>query len=259
MKHFTRVLWLATLNIPLLVAAAGLQTASVSAVPAAPAATTQAAGCDPAGGTEQQLLLPSWGDQAGWADPNQYEDILTADLDGERCTAADAVDHTTRGGRLERRAAEQEARRWLETEDVAPSDHSIETLLDVGNGPTGADRVGTCQRIEPDDLHHEHSRARTGPHQLVDFLHDTVAPGQPTELLIRHLALVAVIEGLLIRHGCDGSPDHCAPAPDLTGQNSRSTRRARSAFAVAEDADERHHLAVVATQVVREREPTAVS
>jgi hypothetical protein len=73
----------AGLAAALMVAAAGLQTAPVSAVPAAPAATTQAAGCDPAGGNELQLLLPAWGDQAGWANPNQYEDILTADLDGD--------------------------------------------------------------------------------------------------------------------------------------------------------------------------------
>lgn len=64
----------------LVVAAAGIQTAPVVA---APAATSQSGGCDAAAGTDVQLLLPSWGDQAGWANPNQYETILTADLDGD--------------------------------------------------------------------------------------------------------------------------------------------------------------------------------
>jgi hypothetical protein len=52
---------------------------SASATTTAPAQT--AGGCDGAGAGE--LLLPAWGDQAGWANPNQYSTILTADVDGD--------------------------------------------------------------------------------------------------------------------------------------------------------------------------------
>ena len=71
------------LAVLLVVVALGLQTAPTSAAPATTTAAAQAQDCDAAGGTDLQLLLPAWGDQAGWANPNQYEDIVTADLDGD--------------------------------------------------------------------------------------------------------------------------------------------------------------------------------
>lgn len=73
-----------------IVAAAATLTAAIamgapaSAVPsAAPNAASNEYPCTTPAPADQPLLLPAWGDLAGWASPTQYETILTADIDGD--------------------------------------------------------------------------------------------------------------------------------------------------------------------------------
>lgn len=69
------------LVLALLLAAATLPIAAV-ATTAEPAAA-QSFPCGNPQPADLQLLLPAWGDLAGWASPTQYETILTADIDGD--------------------------------------------------------------------------------------------------------------------------------------------------------------------------------
>lgn len=69
------------LVLALVVAAATLPVAAGMGTPASAASDNFPCSNPPP--ADLQLLLPAWGDLAGWASPTQYETILTADIDGD--------------------------------------------------------------------------------------------------------------------------------------------------------------------------------